>query len=252
MNHKSDLSCKIYFFFFLFLLSCDTLESQLERVSLSSQRPSDNNLFQAGVCDQECIQDCKVIFFDRNDIEKCSGLTANEVQTIGQVDRQMRRGNWESISILHLAVMLKVSHAKWIQYGRTSAESAGKMLKWISKEEEVTSLLDEDGEVLKSGFEGLSPYNNVRGVKDGLTRRIDGNRTFLENSAWENNDGAFPKTHQVIVEVCNSQPRCIEDIYCRHASDLVIETVVEQELDALFRSSDQFSRGQCSSPLYPQ
>lgn len=195
-------------------------------------------------CGLKCREECDEIFSDEEDFKQCLQLlNDSEVMLVGRLKDKMRNGRWDSISERELSLMVQVSHRIWEEFSGRSVRSAKDMLTWLVEEEGVSDHLNI--EVLKEALSALSYKNNDNGVIDGLSKVIEDEKTFLEFSAWENNEQAFRMAHEVILDVCRDS-HCVEGIYCQQSSDIVFDFVNKLSLAQDVVEGDTFSRSHCS------
>lgn len=227
---------------FLFI-SCSRLFSEVEKnwFSLSSSSGASE-----AVCSDQCERRCRDVFSHTDDYEECMSLGYSSARKVDSVYSRMRKGNWSSIESEELEVLVDISIAPWLKQAQSHA-GVREMLVWIAENEDIAQLLDDEGAVLKEGLESISYKRNEQGIKDGLNVHLEDERRFLEMMAWEENNEGLKKTHQLILDVCENNDRCVENIYCIYkGSDIIFELITDLELHSDFVSEDVFHSGLCS------
>ena len=216
------------------------LITQIQSLSKTPEPPP-------AVCSDQCQKDCRNAFSEQKSYEQCYNLGYELSRKIDSVYHRMKRGSWSSISSEDLSTVINISFEPWIKNAKNSRVSSKEMFIWIAENENIALLLDKNKEVLTEGLSTLSNRNNLNAIKEGLTIPLQDGRNFLQMLAWENNYTGFKKIHQVIMSTCESEPRCIEEIYCRNKNfDIVFETITELNLHLDFTDSERFHAGYCS------
>lgn len=220
-----------YLIFLLILLGgCDSINNVQ-----SFLYSNENEFSSSSGCSSDCQQDCREIFPNLGEFEECTKLSDTLVRLIERAVNNMERGIWDPITEEQISHIVSISYDPWIRYAEGGFESAENMLIWLAENDRIPHYLDEDREVLKTVLDSLSSLSFDDGVKDALSKEIEDGRTFLEIIAWEKNDTAFRRVHEVILEVCDRDDICIRQTYCQNNSDIVPDTVNKLELNLDFQ-----------------
>ena len=228
-----------FFLLIWFALGC---QSTIVPISSHSSRTSDSS------CGEKCKTHCRENFLDPQAYDQCVNLSDEDVDKIQRSIHSMKRGSWNSIQEDQLSLITDISYEPWIQYSTLNQNSTMKMLEWIGENRWVGDYLDSDGDVLKEGLASLSHLPHDSGTLDGLKKDIskDKKMTFIELTAWEDNDIVFQKIHDMIVDVCDRKSKCTKKVYCSQSSDIVLETVNNLDLTGDVVSQNRFHRGLCN------
>lgn len=225
-----------YLFCLLFLFGCNGFNIN-QLFDLYSNDKAHSTLASSG-CSTECQQDCQAIFSNADEVDQCTVLSDSTVRLIERAVNNMSRGIWKPITDEQISHLVSISYSPWLNYADSSTKSAENMLIWLIENEAISRYLDEQGEILKTVLDSLSSLSFDKGIKDAFSKDIENGRTFLEMTAWKQNDEVFRKTHEIILEVCEHNDICIRQTYCRNNSDIVPDTVNKLKLNLDFQSFD--------------
>ena len=225
-------------------VSCESsspLITQLQSLATKPPEPP------PAVCSGQCQRNCRNVFSDKTSYEQCYGLGYESARRVDSVYHRMKRGSWSSISSEELLTVINISFEPWIKNAKNSRLSSKEMFIWIAENEDIALLIDQNNEILTEGLSALSNRRNLTAVEEGLAIPLQDGRNFLQMLAWEKNHTGFEKIHQVIMSACESEQRCIEEVYCRNRNfDIVFETITELNLHSDFTGYERFHAGYCS------
>ena len=171
-----------------------------------------------------CVDNCQELFARSSSLaDRCGELSVRDVRNMKRIVLAMERGQWDSIEVDELEVIVDFDIGFWLEHVGISKESARNMLVWVAEETEIAELLDDEGEVLKRAFEEIGEAYEDNAVIEGMKDRIDriDNRNFFELAAINDNEDAFTNAHHLLKEECDEDRVCMKGVYCSSCADII-------------------------------